>query len=57
MLALNPLTGLVEAFRPACLGGPISWWQLAYSTICVVLLFAAGCVYFRKVEDWFADII
>ena len=25
--------------------------------VCVVVLFVAGCFYFRKVEDWFADII
>jgi lipopolysaccharide transport system permease protein len=57
VLTLNPLTGLVEAFRAACLGGPIGWTQLAYSAACVAVLFFVGCVYFRKVEDWFADII
>ncbi len=57
ILALNPLTGLVEAFRAACLGGPINGAALAYSAVCVIVVFVVGCFYFRTVEDWFADII
>ena len=57
VLSLNPLTGLVEAHRAACLGGPIPWLSLAYATTSVVIVFFLGCCYFRKVEDWFADII
>lgn len=57
LLALNPMTGLVAAFRASCLGGPIPWEQAALSSLAVVVVFAAGCLYFRKVEDGFADII
>jgi lipopolysaccharide transport system permease protein len=57
LLALNPLTGLIAAFRGATLGGAIPWDQVAVSSVSVVVLFVAGCLYFRKVEDGFADII
>jgi lipopolysaccharide transport system permease protein len=53
----NPMTGLVAAFRAACLGTDIPWASLGISTATVCALFLAGCCYFRKVEDWFADII
>ena len=56
-LALNPMTGLVDAFRASVLGGPISWGSLAGSAAFAAALFVAGCMYFRKVEDRFADII
>ncbi len=56
-LALNPLTGLVAAFRSAVLGSPMPWDLLASAAVISILLFLAGCLYFRKVEDSFADII
>jgi lipopolysaccharide transport system permease protein len=57
LLALNPMTSLIQSFRAACLGGPIPWAGFAASTACVVVVLLAGCFYFRKVEDRFADII
>lgn len=57
LLATNPMTGLVAGFRASCLGGDIPWEQLAISSLAVVICFVAGCLYFRKVEDGFADII
>ena len=56
---VNPMTGLVSGFRAACLGGagPFPWTPLAVSTLAAVLLFGIGCLYFRRVEDHFADII
>jgi len=57
LLACNPLNGLIAAFRGACLGTEISWGPVALSAALVAGLFLAGCLYFRKVEDWFADII
>jgi lipopolysaccharide transport system permease protein len=56
-LALNPMTGLISAFRAAVLGGPIPWGKLAASSLCGAAAFFAGCFYFRRVEDRFADII
>jgi lipopolysaccharide transport system permease protein len=59
-LAANPMTGLISAFRAAVLGeaaGPIDWSQVALAGLLSVLLFLAGCLYFRRVEDSFADVI
>ncbi len=57
LLAANPLTGLIACFRAACLGGPIPWADFAVATLVVVAVFLLGSLYFRKVEDSFADII
>jgi lipopolysaccharide transport system permease protein len=56
-LALNPMTGLISAFRASVLGGPFSWGKVAGSAACALLAFVVGCFYFRRVEDTFADII
>ena len=56
-LALNPMTSLVAAFRAAVLGGPIAWGEVAVAAELSALLFLAGCLYFRRVEDSFADVI
>ncbi len=57
LLNINPLTGLVAAFRAAVVGGPIPWTMLGWSTLGVTVSFLVGCLYFRRVEDSFADII
>ena len=54
---LNPMTGLIAAFRAVCLGGEIPWLQFAVAAQFAVLLVFAGAFYFRRVEDRFADII
>jgi lipopolysaccharide transport system permease protein len=56
-LALNPMTGLISAFRASVLGGEIPWGKLASTSACSALVLIAGCFYFRRVEDSFADII
>jgi lipopolysaccharide transport system permease protein len=57
LLALNPMTSLIAAFRASALGGPIPWGQFGIAAAAVVLAFLLGCLYFRKVEDGFAEII
>lgn len=57
LLALNPMTSLIAAFRASVLGGPIAWGELGLASAAVVLVLVVGCLYFRKVEDGFADII
>jgi ABC-type polysaccharide/polyol phosphate export permease len=51
------MTGLIATFRAACLGTTIPWGQFAASSVCVAVVFVVGCLYFRKAEDEFADII
>jgi lipopolysaccharide transport system permease protein len=57
LLALNPMTSLIGAFRASTLGGPISWWQIGMASAAVVIVFGVSCLYFRTIEDGFADII
>jgi lipopolysaccharide transport system permease protein len=57
LLPLNPVYGLIANLRQAMLGGPIDGYSLAVSTLVSALLLMAGCLYFRRVEREFADII
>jgi lipopolysaccharide transport system permease protein len=57
LLVANPMTSLIAGFRASVLGGPIPWEGLAVATVLAVVIFVLGCLYFRKVEDRFADII
>ncbi len=54
---LNPLNNLIATFRAVVLGGPIPWGGFLLSAGLAVFVFLAGCFYFRRVEDRFADII
>jgi lipopolysaccharide transport system permease protein len=58
LLALNPLTGVMEGFR-ACLfpGRGVDLHMIAASLAVAFLLFVVGALYFRKAERTFADII
>lgn len=58
VLALNPLTGIIECFRSSLLGLPnFNWPALAISVIVtlVVLIYAAYA--FRRMEKTFADLV
>jgi lipopolysaccharide transport system permease protein len=57
LFSLNPMTGLIATFRAAILGLPIQWARFGYSAAAVAVCFLAGCLYFRRVEDTFPDII
>ncbi len=62
LLALNPMTGVVEGFRRALLGAQLADTQvsgplLAASIIIALLVLFSGAVFFRQTERTFADII
>jgi lipopolysaccharide transport system permease protein len=57
VLPLNPVYGLIANFRQAMLGGSLEVYSLAVSSAVSVLLLLGGCLYFRRVERDFADII
>lgn len=57
LLPLNPAYGLVYNFRQAMLGGPFDWYALGVSAAVGAALLVMGCMYFRRVERSFADII
>ena len=58
VLALNPMTGVIETFRAAFLGSvPIDWTTLAISSVASVIFLILGLLYFLKTEKTFADVI
>jgi lipopolysaccharide transport system permease protein len=56
-LPLNPAYGLIGNFRQALLGGDLDFYSLAVSSAVSVAFLIVGCIYFRRVERSFADII
>jgi len=58
LYSLNPMTGVVEGFRWALLGtsSPATGPALV-SALLVLLLFLGGLVYFKRMEDRFADVV
>lgn len=56
LLAINPMTGIIDAFRAAILGTPWNPTTLAVSTAVTIGLFLFGLFFFRKTERRFADI-
>jgi lipopolysaccharide transport system permease protein len=60
VMPLNPAYGLIENFRLAMLNESFtwySWYSLGVSSAVSVALLLVGCLYFRRVERSFADII
>lgn len=59
LLALNPMTGVIEAFRWCLLGGQSEFYWRGFGTSMLVgaVLLATGLWYFRKTERSFADVI
>lgn len=58
LLALNPITGIVETFKSGFLGTSIIDWNIfIISVVMSVVLFIFGLWYFLKTEKLFADVI
>jgi lipopolysaccharide transport system permease protein len=58
LYGLNPVAGVVEGFRWALLGtGSPPGGMVAVSAGVAVVLLLASCVYFRRTEAGFADVI
>ena len=58
VMSLNPLTGIVEAFKYGFLGeGQFSWGLLGYSFAFMVVLLSAGIVVFNRVQRTFMDTV
>jgi lipopolysaccharide transport system permease protein len=56
ILALNPLNGAIELFRSPLTGLEPDMNVILISTATALLLAATGLFYFRKTENYFADI-
>lgn len=58
VMSLNPLTGILEAFKYGMLGtGSFSWMSLGYSFLFMVALLALGIVVFNRVQRSFMDTV
>lgn len=58
LYGLNPMAGVIDGFRWALLGvGDPPGILVAFSAGMVFLVLTGGLVYFRRVEDFFADLV
>jgi len=58
MLAFNPLSGLIEAFRFALVPTQQMNWSLVWLSLGLsVVVFIGGVIYFKRTERAFADIV
>ena len=58
LIALNPMTGIIEAFRHGFLGqGELTFQSLGYSTLVTLISLVIGVVIFNKTEKTFVDTI
>jgi lipopolysaccharide transport system permease protein len=57
LLALNPMGGVIKAYRASILGHqPIDWSLLGLSSAMIFLVVITGLFYFRRMEKVFADV-
>jgi lipopolysaccharide transport system permease protein len=57
-IELNPMTGIIEAFRFAFLGkGNFTFWSIGYSALVTFIVLFAGILIFNKTEKNFVDTI
>jgi lipopolysaccharide transport system permease protein len=55
--ALNPMVGVIEAFRTTLLGtGVVPWREVAISFAVGSVMLVSGAMYFRRTERVFADV-
>jgi len=58
IMALNPVTSIVETFKYALLGqGVFSWGQLGYSFVFMLVVLGFGILVFNKVQRSFMDTV
>ncbi len=58
LIGLNPMTGIIEAFRYAFLGkGEFSAWSLGYSAAVTLAILILGLAFFNKTERNFVDTV
>ncbi|MCD6424239.1 MAG: ABC transporter permease [Anaerolineales bacterium] len=57
LYALNPMVGVIEGFRAALLGTrAMPWDLLGVGALMAVAFFLSGALYFRSMEQYFADV-
>lgn len=57
LYGLNPMAGVIEGFRWALLGTEVPGIMILVSTGVVILLLISGMFYFRRMEQYYADVV
>ncbi|HZG54054.1 MAG TPA: ABC transporter permease [Pyrinomonadaceae bacterium] len=57
LLALNPMTGIIEGFRAALFGQPLDGFALGLSAAITLVLLVCSAFVFTRMEKSFADVI
>jgi len=57
LYGLNPMVGVIEGFRWALLGTDIPGSIILLSVVVVIILVVSGMFYFRRMEQYYADIV
>lgn len=58
IMAINPMTGVIQTTRAAVLGtSPINWLLLLISGVIGLTALITGIIYFKKAEKQFADLV
>jgi lipopolysaccharide transport system permease protein len=57
VLALNPMTGIIEGFRASLLDQRFPWGLLAYSASLTLAVLIFASFSFRRMERYFADLV
>jgi len=57
LYGLNPMAGVIEGFRWALLGTDMPGAMILVSVGVVILLLVSGAFYFRKMEQYYADVV
>jgi lipopolysaccharide transport system permease protein len=57
LFGLNPMTGVIDGFRWALLGGTPPARTMTVSLLTVLALLAGGMLHFRRTESTFADVV
>ena len=57
LYGLYPMAGVIEGFRSALLGtNPMPWDFIGMGTLSAALICLSGALYFRRMEQFFADV-
>ena len=57
LLMLNPMTGIVEAYRAALFGSRMDWQALGVSALITLVVLVYSAFAFKRMERSFADIV
>lgn len=57
LILINPMSGIIGAYRAVILGGTIPWDQLGISVGIGAALLVLGLAFFRSMDRYFADIV